>query len=213
MSTIIISIVGMLIGVLATAVETIYMKKRFGERPERKKLVFDVSAAIIINLLCVFIFNSYGYNSVRIVLSMILSSALVIISRCDIEKKIIPNVFLIFLVVIRIAEIVITVFFGMSDLKTVLLSSIGGVISSAAVLLTAKLIQKGAIGMGDIKLFITIGFYLGSSSILPVMLISMVAAMIRGIIGLATKKMSKNDTFSLGPYITAGTMCVMLLGI
>ena len=168
---------------------------------------------LIINILSVFLFGSYGYSSVRIVLSMILVAALVIISRCDIEKQIIPNVILGFLIVARIAEIAITVLTGTSDLKTMLLSSLGGVLSSAMVLIAAKLIQKGAIGMGDIKHFVTLGFYLGSSSILPVMLISMVAAMIRGIVGIATKKMSKNDTFSLGPYIAAGTMTVMLLGI
>lgn len=202
-----------LLSIVAIAIEIKYMEKRFGKKPEKKTAVFDLLLALAVNTFSVFLFESYGYDPIRIVTCMIMTSSLIIIARCDKEEQIIPNVILLFLVSVRIADILLVTVSNNECLKTELLSSLGGVLSSAIVLIIAKLIQKGAIGMGDIKLFVTIGFYLGSSYILPVMLVSLVAAMIRGLIGMATKKMKKDDTFSLGPYIAAGTMCVMLLGM
>ena len=67
--------------------------------------------------------------------------------------------------------------------------------------------------MGDIKLFAVIGFFVGNKTILWLMMMSFLIAMVSGLIKVAKKELSIKDAVSFGPYITAGSLLIMLMGV
>ena len=114
---------------------------------------------------------------------------------------------------IRVLTIGGEIFIDKADVMVIVLSSVLGIVYGSVIFLVIRLFSKDSIGMGDIKLFSVIGFYIGSTAILPAMFITSIFALVYGVVMIARKAISKKDTMSFGPFIAAGTIVTMILGI
>ena len=89
-------------------------------------------------------------------------------------------------------------------------TGIGGVILAVAMLLSRK-----GVGMGDVKLFITIGAYVGSMEIIATLFYTFVVSAVVGIVLLLMKKVKLRDSVPMAPFAFAGVAieyAFMLIG-
>ena len=207
-------IVGVVIWLAVTFLICRYYEARFEEKMIKcRKDTFAALMSGVLSAAVMGLFTIYGYTLIHSISLIILLSALMGISRIDKKYQIIPNRILMILFAIRILTIGGEIFIDKADMLVVILSSILGVIYGSIVFLIIRLFSKDSIGMGDIKLFAVIGLYIGSTAILPAMFITSIFALVYGVVMIAKKAISKKDTMSFGPFIAAGTIVTMILGI
>lgn len=159
------------------------------------------------------LFKYYGYAPEKLVEMVCLMAGLMVIARVDREKMIIPNEYLLFLTLLWV---VLTVEAGLwygSGFLGELVQAVFGLLLGVSVFVIARIISPGAIGMGDIKLFAVLGIYFGVDNILMVMLASLVAAAVVGVVKVLGKKLAMKEALCMGPYIAFGTLIVMVLGV
>lgn len=80
-------------------------------------------------------------------------------------------------------------------------------------LLSLNILTKGrGMGIGDVKLAVFIGIYLGSAKTVLAFYLAFVAGAIIGILLIIIKKMKKNSQIPFGPYLIAGTLVSQVWG-
>lgn len=158
------------------------------------------------------IYNKYLLN-IETIYYLFLVSLLIIITFIDIDHYIIPDGLVI---LGSIFAIIFNLFFKVITIKE---SLIGAIICGGLVLVIVYLIEfmikKEAMGGGDIKLFAMIGLFLGVKNSLLVALISVYVGAIFGIISIIYSKIKKQEFSSMipyGPFISIGTLLIMLYG-
>jgi leader peptidase (prepilin peptidase)/N-methyltransferase len=71
---------------------------------------------------------------------------------------------------------------------------------------------EDAMGMGDVKIYIPIGMFLGWKMVLLSLFISIVLSGVTGLLLIITKVRDKSDTIPLGPFIVTGTFITFMWG-
>lgn len=131
-------------------------------------------------------------------------------SVIDFKRRIIPNALILMGLVFRVGLYVYE-FFTVEELKPVLISDgIGFAIGFVFLALISGL-TKGSLGFGDVKLFGIIGLTTGAFCTYSTLLIALVLSVIVSVVGIATKKMGRKDSFPFGPCIAAGYAMAVLL--
>lgn len=141
------------------------------------------------------------------IVSLLLLSAMVL----DYKTHCIPN-FLVLGGLGTGAVLLVLEFIFSRDtfLDTLIMSGVGLLFCLVLFYLLARLTREG-IGMGDVKLVAATGWLLGLSSTLAVVLIAMLLCALVAAVLLITKKKSKNDRISFGPFLFFGYMLLLLL--
>ena len=95
----------------------------------------------------------------------------------------------------------------------ILISSVFGALIGGGIFLLAHFISKGGVGMGDVKLFAVIGFYVGNGSIMAAAFLSVMAGAVYSITMLLFKKIKLKEEIPFAPFIFVGTILTMALGM
>lgn len=167
---------------------------------------------LLTGLLFLLVYNKYLLN-METIYYLVLISLLIIITFIDMDHYIIPDGLVI---LGSIFAIIFNLVFKVITIKESLIGAIicgGGVLT--IVYLIELIIKKEVMGGGDIKLFAMIGLFLGVKNSLLVALISVYVGAIFGIISIIYNKMKKqkfNSMIPYGPFISIGTLIVMLYG-
>jgi len=74
-----------------------------------------------------------------------------------------------------------------------------------------SLAGRGGIGMGDVKLFGVLTLYLGTQLALASILASLLVAFLVAVVALATRRLTRKDSFAMVPSIAAGTLLAVVL--
>ena len=127
---------------------------------------------------------------------------LMIISITDIKFFIIPNIFVILLLIPGIIEL----FYLFS--KMLLL---GGIFGLIIFLILYLLFPKG-IGLGDVKLAGAIGLFLGLKLTILAILLSFLSGAIVGLLLIALHKKSMKDPIPFGPFLAFGAITSLFFG-
>lgn len=139
---------------------------------------------------------------------------LFVAAATDYRRQIIPNRLILsglgFRAVLLLAELV----FERDVLIMTLFSEVLGAIGIFIVCMVFLLMMKNSIGMGDIKLFMVMGLYLGLYSMIDAIMSSLVLAFVCAIVLLLMRKKGKKDSLPFAPAVLAGTyLSVFLTGI
>jgi len=128
----------------------------------------------------------------------------------DAKRKIIPNVLIIAGLIFRAGLYVYEIFFA-EGIKDVLVNDLLGFVIGFVFLAVVSIVSKGALGFGDAKLFGIIGILSGVYCTYSTLLMSLILSTIVSVIGIASRKMNRKDSYPFGPYIAAGYIVVILL--
>lgn len=205
---------GDVIGATIAYLSNKYYKLRFGESLLGKKRDFVMTVLMVILSGSAFLlFRLYGYDMVQSVSFDILLSGLVMIGLIDKKQMVIPTAMVRILFAIGTVSLAGEILIYGTPFVDTLATAFLGVILATFIFVLIRAFRKSSVGMGDIRLLAVVGLYLGSGSVMLALLLIVIFALIYGVIQMSQKTLSKKDEMSFAPFIAAGTIFVMLLGI
>ena len=153
-----------------------------------------------------------GSDAIYTLRMSMLSAFLPLIAVIDRREMIIPNRLLLQMLAFwGLVMGLYTLRLGTVDLPVLKDALLGGLIGASP--LFVRLISKGGIGMGDIKLFAIIGLYVGKEDILRAMFLSLVIALFVMLGKKVKKRLEKKQEISFGPYVAVGTLLMIVMNI
>lgn len=184
---------------------------RYFLRMDRKRCIFLI-LSLVLCLGLTSLFAMYHYGPLKIVRYLLLLSLLYPIAAEDARRKVIPNRWLLYILICRACLFVLeAVFLPVLIWENIKFILFGGMMCGG-VFLIAYVLSRQAIGMGDVKLAAAIGMCLGfQTTYLAMFAASLLSAVYGGIMVLCKKK-SLRDEIAFGPFIALGTGIVLLIG-
>lgn len=179
----------------------------------QKKFRILVAAMLLLAAVLGFEFYLFQYGVLKIARYFILFWSLVAIAWIDQGSKKIPNEAVLFLFFARTLILLLECLFYRDYWISILESASMGFLLSGGMFLLCFLISKGAIGAGDVKLVAALGYYLGMGAVFTAIFLTVVVAAAYGMIALLLKKASLKQEIPFAPFILAGTVITMMLGI
>jgi leader peptidase (prepilin peptidase)/N-methyltransferase len=145
-------------------------------------------------------------DAVRIVLGLLLVTALVPIALIDLDHRIIPNKLMLVGTVVSIAIVLLT----QPDSLTEHLIAAAG---AGGFLLIAALAYPAGMGMGDVKLAGVMGLFLGRA-VGPAMFVALISGSVVGALIIARKgaKEGRKTAIPFGPYLAFGGLVGLFAG-
>lgn len=145
---------------------------------------------------------------------MVCLSLLFIAALIDWKEQIIPNCLLAAGLVFRLGLVAAEAIFEREAMRATVLSELVGAVGIFLVCMFFLLLMKDSIGMGDIKLFMVMGLYLGIYSMIDAIMSSLILAFFWAVFLLLTHKKGKKDVLPFAPAVLAGTyLSIFLTGI
>ncbi|MDD4095860.1 MAG: A24 family peptidase [Oscillospiraceae bacterium] len=160
----------------------------------------------------VFIQMHRGDMWVDVLKTAMLASTLLAVSVVDWHTKKIPNYFIVALIVIRLPLLVLEFLFRREQFKSVLISSLIGLLLGLLILLFFSIITKGGFGMGDVKIVAASGFFVGLLPAICSLLYGMVICMMASLVLIIMKKKTMKDVMPFGPFFFFGYIVLAIFG-
>ena len=89
-------------------------------------------------------------------------------------------------------------------------AAIVGLVAAGGLFLLLRLVSRGAMGMGDVKLEAALGALLGFPVIVNAMLLGVIAGGLAAVVLLLSKRVSRKDPIAYGPYLALGAWIVLV---
>jgi leader peptidase (prepilin peptidase)/N-methyltransferase len=142
----------------------------------------------------------------RIVLGLLLVTALVPITLIDLDHRIIPNKIT---GPAAIAAVIVVAALNTDYLPEALIAGAGG----GGFFLVAAILYPRGMGMGDVKLAGMLGLYLGRA-VAPAILIALISGVVVGAVIIARKgaKEGRKTAVPFGPFLALGGMIAFFVG-
>ena len=135
------------------------------------------------------------------------------VSVCDLELMIIPNVYVLLLLIGRGVMLVPELIFTYEGVWSRLLSSVVGAVVCLLSLLLVVFFTRGGLGFGDVKLLVGLGFLCGLYAALFALVFGCFLSAVVSAILLFSKKKTMKDALPLAPFVLAGYTVTLLLGL
>jgi leader peptidase (prepilin peptidase)/N-methyltransferase len=170
-----------------------------GERQREPGALIAYAVAAFLSLLALI---RYGFHAEALVVVFVIAT-LVVISRHDLERRIIPNRIV---VPAWIAVLLAQMLIYPDSWLEFLLASFG----AGAFFLVVQLAYPAGLGMGDVKLALLLGAALGWAVIPALLLATLASGLVSA--GLVIKKgaAARKRTIPLGPFLAGGAIVVLL---
>ncbi len=131
----------------------------------------------------------------------------------DIELMRIPNTLVLILPLARILFLASEILTEDAQTISGLISSVAGAVFCLVALLLVSVLSRGGLGLGDVKVMTALGFLLGFYTALYTLIFSCFASTAAAVLLLLTKKKTMKDAIPMGPFLYAGYVIVLLLGV
>ena len=195
-------------GVLMLMLAKYMIKKRTGEKVEGK--IITSRASIILWAL----FGAAGTvlillvadSTLKILEYMGIFFTLLCLSAVDGKIRKIPNELLLFIILLKIATVIIT-----GDWRLLLAALAGAAVGWVMFTLPARFALT--IGWGDVKLAAVAGFYLGIIGLIQSVAIMGIIVVLYGLYLVATKKGNFKTEVAIGPPLSLGIFVTLLYPI
>lgn len=160
----------------------------------------------IIYIILFFSFTSF----IDFIFYALISSVLIVITFVDLKEMIIPDIFIVIILILSVLHKVLNYFiYGISPQ---LLNSLGGLLIAGGLFLAIVILSRGGMGGGDVTLIGALGFVVGIKNILLTIFLSFILGAIISIALLATKIKTRKDPIPFGPFIVLAFFIVLLYG-
>lgn len=138
----------------------------------------------------------------------------VIIAFIDYDEKLIPDLFLLIILINGFLYFLYNVIFisGYDYWKHIIGFFAGFLPLYLIRFVASKIYKREALGLGDIKYMSVVGFFLGWQKVILIILIASLLSSIVEITLISLKKKKKNEEFAFGPYLVLGSIIAMLYG-
>lgn len=134
-----------------------------------------------------------------------------LLAKIDYHEKKIPNKIVLIMLIARVVFLIYEIVVNLEYWKTVLVYPLLGAAIGGMIMAVAMLISRKGVGMGDVKMFIVIGAFVGSTEILATLFYTILISVIGGVMLLITKKAGLKDSVPMAPFACAGIALEYLL--
>lgn len=131
----------------------------------------------------------------------------------DLKEKIIPNKMILAGLGFWLVLMIFDIFVAKSPLRDVLFFSLIGGLCCGGIMFIVALISRGALGMGDVKMFFVLGLMYGVSVTYSILLFSVFIMAIFSIVMLALKKVTRKTSVPMAPFVVMGFLINVLFGM
>lgn len=159
---------------------------------------------LLTGLMFIFAFIKFGLTF-EFLSAIILITCLMITTFIDLEHQIIPDKVVLPSLA---AGLVLNIIFHREDFYNYLL----GFILGGGIIFLIVVLSRGGMGGGDIKLFATVGMFLGFRLTLLALLLSFILGSVVGLILIILKLKNMKDAIPFGPFIALASVISMLAG-
>jgi leader peptidase (prepilin peptidase)/N-methyltransferase len=143
-------------------------------------------------------------SNINIISYLVVFAILSIASIIDIKERRIPDKLII-------AGVVIGLGLTLYNPEHGFLDGLMGGMTAGLVLLLISHITKGGLGLGDVKLFLCMGIYLGLESTASAMLIAALLSGLFSLVLICISHENKKREIPFAPFILAGALAAILL--
>jgi len=188
-----------------------YLLKRCGLWNGKTGMILGSLSAVIFPL-GGFLMLQYGYHPLKIFRYWLLMYGLVLLGILDADQKRIPNQALLLMLAARTILLVGECLLYGDFIFEIVCSALVGLAGGTLLFLITAFFARKGIGMGDVKLVGTVGYYLGFQVLMSDLIITMLLTVLVGAGGLLIKKMSLKTEMPFAPFMAAGTILTLLAG-
>lgn len=144
---------------------------------------------------------------------LVFFAALLAVAVIDLEHYIVPNRIVVFTVVVSVPLLAAAALLGdeWASLRTALL----GAVAAGAGLLVINLISPRGMGMGDVKLAVVLGLFLGWLDLAHVVLglfLGFLLGALGGLLLIALRLRKRSDHVPFAPFLAGGAVLTVLVG-
>lgn len=100
-----------------------------------------------------------------------------------------------------------------AEWKAVLLFSAGGFLLGGGVLFICRLVSKGGMGMGDVRLFAVLGVLYGMNYTFSILFFTVVLMSVFGLAAILMRKKGMKSLLPMGPFAVVSYVICIILGI
>lgn len=159
-----------------------------------------------------FLFTKYQYPPTQIILCFLVMYTVIAVARIDWNSCLIPNKAVLFLMASKLLLLIVDFFVRKEEWLSLLIASLVGLLIGGITFLAGYVISRQGMGLGDVKLLAAIGFCMGDSTAVMIILVSLVFAAVCGGIQMARKKLSGKDSMPFAPFVAAASVLLLMLG-
>ena len=156
------------------------------------------------------LYNIYSDQLIKLVLASFFTSVLLLVTVTDLEHRLIPDRAI--LPSILIAALVSPLWFGPGWYLALVGGAIGYGFFWLAVVVGEKLIGRGAMSWGDVKLAAFVGLITGFPGIITALVVTIIVGGVISLILLVTRIVNLRSGIPYGPFICLGGFITMLYG-
>ena len=160
----------------------------------------------LVSVSAIYIFNEDISGLILQARWVTLIVGLYLVTWTDYFERKIPNIYLLILLAIRVAFWIYEIIIGREFIKLAVGTHLIGAAIGPGIMLLGILISRKGVGMGDVKMFLVIGFFVGSNQIIPSMFYTFLFSAIFGIFLLITKKATTKDSLPMAPFALLGVL-------
>lgn len=157
----------------------------------------------IVNGLIFLIYIKYYDVNIVSFISLLCLDLLIVMSLIDIGYKIIPNIISLSLLTLSIGKSILVGRFLPRLISTIIF--IGFIV-------LVYLLSRKSIGMGDIKIFLGLGFFWSGDMFILNIFLSVLIGSLYSILMIATGRLNIKDKIAFGPFILIGYLMTLTLG-
>jgi len=158
-------------------------------------------------------FYFFQYGILKSIRYLVLLPGLFVIAWIDQKSKRIPNKLLVALLILRSVILLLECVAYSNYWMTLLLTSLTGFLLGGGMFLVCYLIARGGIGAGDVKLFAVLGYYLGTGGVFGTAFFTVLFAAVYSVIRLIRRTADLKQEIPFAPFVLAGTIVAMGLGM
>lgn len=162
---------------------------------------------------CGYTAAAHAISAVSIVKMTLAMSVLSCIFVTDLELMIIPNVCSVILIAGRLLTVIYEFVWMRNEAMAWLLNSVVAFAISFLFLFLMSKLTRGGLGMGDVKIFSSLGFLCGIRAVCFTLTFSFIFCALISTCLLVIKKKHMKDSLSMGPFIWLGYGVTVLLSI
>ena len=171
----------------------------------------------IVELLTALLFLFFGWKyglSINLVYLFILIPVFIIIFFIDLKYLIIPDSLVLLIGILALGKLLLPNLDGIfTPLYTSALGAVVAFLFIGGLIIFYQYVRKiEGMGLGDLKLFVVLGFLFGLKGIMFVLIISSLSGAIIGSIILINSKKNFQSQIPFGPYIILATFLYIILG-
>lgn len=183
------------------------------EQSENQNFKKLIAALCVAEILLAVEFFALSYGILKIARYLFLLAVMFFIAWIDQHNRKIPNRLLLWTLTVRVillaAEWILYPGIGL----VLFISALTGLVLGGGLFLLAHFLSRGGVGMGDVKLFVVIGAYVGGGSIMAVVFLTAVVSAVYSLVMLARKKIKLKEEIPFAPFALVGLAVAMALGM